>query len=63
MFVGLGLQGQLGGYSVRNIFEDSFTEEVMVTIKAVFEGGFTFVASEARKKLDRTASAVQRDKC
>ena len=32
-FGGLGLQGQPDGYSVRNILECSFTEEVMVTGK------------------------------
>ena len=56
MFGGLGLQGQPDGSSVRNIFEDSFNEEGMEAGKAIFEGGFKFAASEARKRFDSTAS-------
>ena len=44
---------------MRNIFEDSFTEEVTGAGKAIFEGGFKFVASEARNKFDSTASSYQ----
>ena len=58
MFGGLGLQGQHEGSSVSNIFEGSSNEEGMGAGKAaIFEGGFKFAASEARKKLDSTASA------
>ena len=49
-FGGLGLQIQHNGYSERNIFEDSCTEEVTVAGKYIFEGGFKFLASEVRKK-------------
>ena len=55
----LGLQCQPNGSSVRNIFEGSFTEEGTGSGKAVFEGVFKFVASEARKKSNSTASVVQ----
>ena len=48
-FCGLGIQGQPDGYSVRNMFEGSFTEEGTGSVKAIFEGGFKFAASEARK--------------
>ena len=48
------------GSSVRNIFEDSFTEEVTGSGKAIFEGAFKFSAFEAMKKFDSTSSAVQR---
>ena len=48
-FGGLVLQGQTYGYSERNILEDSCTEEGMGSVKAIFEGGFKFSASEARK--------------
>ena len=44
-FGGLGLQGQSDGYSVSNIFEGSFTEEIIGSGKAIFEGGFKFAAS------------------
>ena len=54
-FVGLGLQGQPGGSSVRNIFEGSLTEEITGSVKAIFEGGLKFAASESRNKLDSTA--------
>ena len=57
-FCGLGIQGQPDGYSVRNIFEGSFTEEGTGAVKAIFEGGFKVAASEARKKFYRTDSAV-----
>ena len=52
----LGLQGQPDGSSVGNIFEGSFTGEGTGSGKAIFEGGFKFAASEARKKFDSTAS-------
>ena len=42
---------------MRNIVEGSFTEEITGVGKDIFEGGFKFAASEARKKFDRTASA------
>ena len=58
-FGGLGLQYQTNGYSVKNILEGSFTEEVTGTGNAIFEGGLKFEASEARKKLDITDSADQ----
>ena len=61
MFSGLGLQGHPDGSLVRNIFEYSFTEEGMGTGKAIFEGGFKFASSEARKTFNSTASAVQRE--
>ena len=61
MFGGLGMQFQPDGYSVRNVFEDSLTEEGTGSGKAVFEGGFTFSASESRKKFDSIASEVQRE--
>ena len=54
---GLGLQGQPDVSSVRNIFEYSFNGEVTVAGKDIFERGFKFAASEARKKLDSTTSA------
>ena len=41
----LGLQYHPDGYSVRNIFEGSFTEEVTVSVKAIFEGEFKLSAS------------------
>ena len=41
-FDGLRLKGQNDGYSVRNIFKFSFTEEETVSGKAIFEGGFKF---------------------
>ena len=50
------MQGQPDESSVRNIFEGSFTEEVTGGENDIFEGGFKFVASEASKKFDRTAS-------
>ena len=43
-FGGLGLKGQPYGSSVRNIFEGSLTEEVMGSVKAIFEGWFKFSA-------------------
>ena len=45
----LVLQGHPDGSSVRNIFEGSFTEEGMGAGEAIFEGGFKYAASEARK--------------
>ena len=56
MFGGLGMQGQSDGSSVNNISEGSFTEEGTGARKAIFERGFKFAASEARKKFDITAS-------
>ena len=56
---GLGMQGQPDGSSVRNNCEGLFTEEVTRVGKAVFEGGFKFAASEARKKFDITDSAYR----
>ena len=44
----LSLQGRYDGYSVRNMFEVSFTEEETGSGKFIFEGGFKFAASEAR---------------
>ena len=59
------LQGQYDGYSVKNIFEDSCTEEGTGAGKSIFEVGFKFSASGERKKFDSTASAIQReeDRC
>ena len=54
------IQGRTDGYSVRNIFEGFFTEEVTGSRKAIFVGGFKFSASEARKNIDSTDSAYQR---
>ena len=56
MFGRLGLQGQPDGYSVRNIFEGSFTKYGTGSVNAIFEGGFNFTASEARNNFDSTAS-------
>ena len=44
MFGGLGLKCQLDRFSVRNIFEGSFTEEGTGEVKYIFEGGFKFSA-------------------
>ena len=44
---------------MRNVFEVSFTQEGTGTGKSVFEGGFKFSASEARKKFNSKHSAVQ----
>ena len=60
-FGGLVLQGQPGGSSERNIFEYSCTEEETGAVKAIFEDGFNFVTSKARKKFNIAASAVQRE--
>ena len=35
-----------------NMFEGSFTEEVMVVVESIFEVCLKFEASEARKKFD-----------
>ena len=56
------MQVQPDGYSLRNIFEDSCTEEGTGPGKAIFEGGFKFSSSEARKKFDRTSSEAHREK-
>ena len=45
---------------MRNILEVSFTEDGTGAGKAIFEGGFKFEASEARKKFNSTASPYQR---
>ena len=47
------------GYSVRNIFEGSFTEEVTGAVKDIFGLVFKFAASEVRNKFDSTDSAYQ----
>ena len=46
---------------MRNIFEDSCTEEGTGVGKAIFEGAFKFSAFEARKNFDSTAEVVQRE--
>ena len=43
------------------MFEVSFTEEGTLAVKAIFEGGFKFAASDARKKFNITASSLQRE--
>ena len=43
---------------MRNIFEDSCTEEGTGVGKEIYEGAFKFKAFEARKKFDSTASSV-----
>ena len=48
-FGGLGLQGHPDGSSEINIFDDSCTEEGTEAGEDIFEGGFKFAASEARK--------------
>ena len=60
-FGGLVLQGQPDGSSEINISEDSCTEEVTGSVKAIFGGGFNFLASEAKKKFSSTYSVVQRE--
>ena len=60
IFGGLGMQGQPNRSSVRNIIAVSFTVKVTGQRKDVFEGGFNFSGSKARKKFDSTAS-VRRD--
>ena len=55
-FGGQGLQGQPYGYSVSNIFEDSFNEEVTGEGNYIFELGFKFLASKERKNLNSIAS-------
>ena len=42
---------------MRNMFEVSFTEEITVSVKSIFEMGFKFSASEERNKLYSTESA------
>ena len=56
-FGGLGLKGRPDGSSVRNIFEGSLTEEGTRAVKDIFEVGFKFAASEARKKFHIAASS------
>ena len=60
-FVELGIQCQSDGYSVRNIFEVSFTVEVTVSLKAIFEGGLNFAPSEVRKNFESMGSSVHRE--
>ena len=50
--------GQPDGSSVTNIIEDSCTEEGMVAVHYIFEGGFKFAASEARHNFDSTALSL-----
>ena len=57
----LRLQVQPDEYSVRNIFEGLCSEEVTVSGKDVFEAGFKFEASKARKKFGVTSSSVYRE--
>ena len=45
----LGFQGQPDVSLERNIFEDSFIEEGKGAGNAIFQEGFNFGASEARK--------------
>ena len=52
---GLGLQGHPDGSSVRHIFEGSFTEKGTGTGNEIFQVGFKFAASAARKKFNKTA--------
>ena len=56
----LGLQGQPDGSSVRNILEDSCTEEETVVGKAVFNRGYKFAAPEARNNFYSTSSRLHR---
>ena len=60
-FGGLGLQGHPDGSLERNIFEDSCAEEGTGSGNDIFEGGFKFAASEARRKFNSTASEVHRE--
>ena len=60
MFGGLGLQGNPGGSSDRNNFEDSVAELGTGSGKDIFEGGFKFAAFDARNNFNRTASSVHR---
>ena len=55
-FGGLGMQGQYDESSVINISEVSLTEEGTGALNYIFEGGFKFAASEARKFSNSTAS-------
>ena len=57
-FCGLGLQVHPDGSLVRNIFEDSCTEEGTGAGKGIFEGGFKFASSEERNNSDSTDSEV-----
>ena len=41
---------------MRNIFKGSFTEDGTGSGNDIFEAGFRFLASEARKNMDRKAS-------
>ena len=61
IFGGLGLQGKTDGSSVINICKGSFTEDGTGSGKSIFEGGFKFSASEARRKFDSIDSAYQGD--
>ena len=42
-----------------NIVEVSFTEDATGEVKYIFEGGFNFLASEARNNFDSTYSPDQ----
>ena len=53
-FRGLGLKSHPDGHLVRNIFEDSCTEEKTGPGKDIFEGGLKFAASKASKKFNST---------
>ena len=55
----LGLQSRSDLSSVRNCFEGSFTDEITVSGRTMFEGGCKSAASEARKKFKSTASEFQ----
>ena len=53
------MQDQPDGYSAKNNFEGSFTEEGTVSRKTFFEGGLKFATSDARKNFNITASSDQ----
>ena len=58
-FGGLWMQGKPDRYSVKNIFEGLFTEEIKLAEKDIFEIFFKSADSEARKKFDSTDSVDQ----
>ena len=58
-FGGFGVKDQSDVSSVSNISEGSFTEEGTGAGKAIFEGGFKFAASEARKNFNITDSVYR----
>ena len=51
------MQGHPDRYSVKNILEYYINGEVMLAGKDIFERGFKFAVSEARKNFDSTYSA------